>query len=125
MSHVIAGLLIVVGLLNLAPVLGVLSVARLEQLYGLTIDHGDLGILMRHRALLFGLLGAFIIASAFQQVLRPTAIVGGFVSMLGFIVIALPGRPYGAAIHKLVLADAFGSVLLLVAAVLLAATSGD
>ena len=120
MKYAIMAILVVVGLLNLAPVVGVVSVARLQAMYGVTIDQGDLGILMRHRALLFGLLGALIIASAFWPALRAAAIIAGFVSMLGFIAIALPAPAFGPAIRNLIVADAIGAGLLVVVVGLMA-----
>ena len=120
MKYAIMALLIAVGLLNLAPVVGVVSVARLQAMYGVTVDQGDLGILMRHRALLFGLLGALIIASAFYPALRAAAIIAGFVSMLGFIAIALPAPAFGPAVRNLIVADAIGAGLLIVAVALMA-----
>ena len=64
MQKAIAGLLIVVGLIQIAPVTGVLGADRLSELYGLSFDEPNLAILMRHRAVLFGLLGAFLIYAA-------------------------------------------------------------
>lgn len=120
MKYAIMALLIAVGLLNLAPVVGVVSVTRLQAMYGVTIDQDDLGILMRHRALLFGLLGALIVASAFYPALRAAAIIAGFVSMLGFIAIALPAPAFGPAIRNLIVADAIGAGLLVVVVGLMA-----
>ena len=61
----IALLLIIVGLINMIPVLGVLSAQRLQGLYGLAELDSELSLLLRHRALLFGLLGSVIVFSAF------------------------------------------------------------
>ena len=58
------------GLINLYPAMGLLGAAQLESLYGLPFTGEDLLLLMRHRALLLGLLGAFIIGAAFQKTWR-------------------------------------------------------
>ena len=86
MERFISAILIIVGLTNLLPVIGVISAESLASLYGFATLQGDLLILMRHRALLFGILGAFIIYSAFRRELQPSAILMGLVSMLGFII---------------------------------------
>jgi hypothetical protein len=52
-------MLTVVGIIHQLPLTGVLSVSRLQVLYGVTITDPNLEILMRHRAVLFGILGAF------------------------------------------------------------------
>jgi len=118
MQIAIAALLVVVGLLNLAPVIGIVSVARVQALYDVPIEHGDLGILMRHRALLFGLLGLLIIVSAWHVPLRPAAIVAGLVSMVGFVAIAMASGPYGGAIRNVVIADVVGAGLLVLVVIL-------
>ena len=118
MQYVIAAILVVVGLINLSPVIGVLSAEQLARLYGVSLDSPDLLILMRHRALLFGLLGSLIIAAAFRPALQLFACVAGLVSMLGFIVIAYSVGNYGDAIGTVVIADLIASVGLFVVLVL-------
>ncbi|MDR3499456.1 MAG: hypothetical protein P4L72_09540 [Parvibaculum sp.] len=118
MSIAIAAILLLVGLLNFYPVIGAVGAARLAALYGLPIEGPDLAILMRHRALLFGLVGAFIVSAAFAPGLRVPAFIAGFVSMGGFIWIARSEGTYGRHIRKVVIADIAGSAALLVAAAL-------
>lgn len=118
MKYLIAGILIVVGLINISPVIGVLSADQLSRLYGISLDGPDLIILMRHRAVLFGLLGALIIAAAFRPALQSVACSAGLVSMLSFIVIAYSVGNYGAAIGNVILADVVASVGLIAVLVL-------
>lgn len=66
MRHVASAMLFIVGVIHLLPLSGVLGAERLGLLYGLQFHEPNLAILMRHRAVLFGLLGAFFIAAAFQ-----------------------------------------------------------
>ena len=62
MEKVVTGLLILVGIIHLLPVSGVLGVERLAVLYGITLEEPNLEILMRHRSVLFGLLGLFLLS---------------------------------------------------------------
>ena len=117
-KYMIAAILVVVGLINISPVIGVLSADQLSRLYGVSLDSPELTILMRHRALLFGLLGALIIASAFRPALQLLACMAGLVSMLGFIVIAYSVGNYSASIGNVVLADAIASAGLIAVLVL-------
>jgi hypothetical protein len=117
-SKIVSTLLIIVGLINFIPVIGVVSGAGLESMYGVALQDGNLIILMRHRALLFGLLGALIVAAAFRTELWPAAYLAGFVSMLGFIALAYAQGDFGPFIRKIVIADIVASVLLAVAAIL-------
>jgi hypothetical protein len=77
----------------------------LNSLYGLRVDDPNLQILMRHRAVLFGLLGGLIFVAAFRQSLQPLAFVAGFVSLLSFLVIAFDVGGYNAALQRVVTAD--------------------
>lgn len=118
MNRVVSALLISVGLVNFLPVAGVLSAQVLASAYGIPAPAGDLLILLRHRALLFGILGALIIVSAFRRHLQPAAILAGLVSMLGFIALALGPGEYGAELRKVVIIDAIALVALAAAAFL-------
>ena len=116
-------LILVVGLINLLPVSGALSADRLEALYGLRFDEPNLLILMRHRAVLFGITGGILIASAFHVPLRPVGFTVGLVSMLSFVAVALLIGGYKDELRRIVVVDVIASVALL-AAVLLSAAGG-
>ncbi len=84
----VALMLLLAGLVNGFPIAGVLSGSMLERLYGMAITDPDLTILLRHRAVLFGLLGALLISAIFVQGWRGLAITAGLVSMLSFCALA-------------------------------------
>lgn len=112
MERVAKAILIIVGIINAFPVVGVVSADVLTRLYGIGVLDGDLLILMRHRALLFGILGALLFASAFKRRLRAAAIIAGLVSMVGFVVLALLEGDFGSKIGNVVLIDVVASVAL-------------
>lgn len=118
MEHLIDGILIVVGLINLAPAAGVVSRRRLEQMYGVEIVGADLTLFMRHRASLFGLLGGLIIAAAFVPALEPWAVIAGLFSMLGYVALSLAESGHGAIVRRLVIIDVAASVALAVVPIL-------
>jgi len=62
--------LLLVALIHLMPLLGVLGPTRLALLYGLDFNDPNLAILMRHRAVLFGLLGTYFACAAFRRPLQ-------------------------------------------------------
>ncbi|QGX40745.1 phosphopantetheine adenylyltransferase [Permianibacter aggregans] len=111
-------LLIAVGLVNVLPVVGVLSASILADAYGIAAPEGDLLILMRHRALLFGIVGGIILTAAFRRHLQPTAIIVGLVSMLGFIVLAVISNEFGTKIQNIVMVDTIASLTLVTVALL-------
>ncbi len=105
MKYFVSAMLVVAGVIHLLPLGGVLGAERLASLYGVAIDDTNLLILMRHRAVLFGLLGALLVIAAFRPSLQPVAIAAGFVSAASFLLIALSGGDYNAALAQVVTAD--------------------
>ena len=122
MSQVITGLLIVVGLINILPVLGVLSADRLAQAYGVPVAAADLEILLRHRALLFGVLGGFILYAAVLPAFQPAAMTMAAISMVGFALLVWSVGGYNANLARVLAIDVVGIVCLAIAAGLSLAT---
>lgn len=114
-ERLICGLLLVVAIIHLMPLVGVLSPERLHSLYGLSFEQPDLQILMRHRAVLFGLLGAFIAWAAFHPALQPLAFIAAGLSIASFFALAFGTGAYGPAIHKIIIGDIVAAVALLAA----------
>jgi len=106
------------ALVNLAPTPGALSAARMEAAYGVTIAGSDLEILMRHRALLFGVVGGLLLAACFRTGLRPLAAAVGLFSMLSFGIVVLAVGDANPALQRLAGSDLVASAVL-VAGVLL------
>jgi hypothetical protein len=111
-------LLVGVGLLNLVPVIGVLSAEQLTNMYGIGIDSVDLETLMRHRAVILGLIGGFLLFAAFRPALQVAAASIGLVSMSSFVILACLVGDNGVQIEKVVIADIAGSVAAAIALVL-------
>lgn len=115
LERTIAVLLIVVGVINVIPVIGVLSAQRLQDLYGLAALDSQLTLLLRHRALMFGLLGSVIILSAFVPALRLISYPLALLSMLGFIVLAPPAGSLNPELLGVIRADWVGIAVCLLA----------
>ena len=105
MKYLVSAMLIVVGVIHLLPLGGVLGSGKLTSLYGLDFNEQNLEILMRHRAVLFGLLGAFMVFAAFKPAYQTIAFVGGFISVLSFLYLAWSVGGYNAQVGRVVLAD--------------------
>jgi len=104
-DRVISALLVVAAVIHLVPVSGVLSAQRLTALYDLPFQEPNLEILMRHRAVLFGLLGVVLLAAACMPALQPVAFAGGFVSVISFLVIAASVGGYNGAVRRIFVGD--------------------
>ncbi|MGJ8669471.1 MAG: hypothetical protein ACSHXK_08290 [Oceanococcus sp.] len=111
-------LLLVAGLINFVPVFGVFGGRRLQAAYGLDIADSNLQILLRHRAVLFGLVGGFMLYAAYCVSYRPAAYAMGFISMLSYLWLCWQVGDANRALKKIAAVDAVGLVAL-VAAVLL------
>ena len=96
----IVAVLLAVGVVNALPAVGLLSAGRLQALYGFHISDGGLLLLMRHRALLFALLGGFVLASVFVPAWRLQAMVAALASMLGYLALGWPAETLSPALRK-------------------------
>jgi hypothetical protein len=60
---------------------------------------------MRHRAVLFGLLGLFLLFAAFRPPFQTIAFIAGFVSVVSFLWLAWSVGGYNAQVARVFLAD--------------------
>ena len=105
MNHLVSAMLIIVGLIHLLPLSGVLGGEKLSALYGLSVNEPNLVILMRHRAVLFGLLGAFFVFAAFRREFQPLAFIAAYVSVISFLYLSWSTGNYNAQIARVFTAD--------------------
>jgi hypothetical protein len=105
MRYVIATMLILVGIIHLLPLSGVFGSERLASLYGLSFQEPNLAILMRHRAVLFGLLGLFLLYASFRPALQTMAFTAGFISVVSFLWIAASVADYNSQVAKVFAVD--------------------
>jgi len=107
-----------VGVINFLPVIGVLSAEKLSGAYSVELIGNDIIILMRHRALLFGLVGGFILYSVFKPSYQSAAMVMAAISMLGFLYFVWASGDYNASTSKIATIDLVGIVCLVIVSVL-------
>lgn len=112
MRRFVSAMLIVVGIIHWLPVPGVLGAERLMSLYGISFSDPGLLLLMQHRAVLFALLGLFLVYAAFRPALQPLAFAAALVSVVSFMGLAWPPGIQSAAIRRIFLADVVALVCL-------------
>jgi hypothetical protein len=118
-------LLGLVGLIHLLPASGLFSAAQLQRLYAVGPLNDDLVLLLRHRALLFGLLGIFAITATWQtRFWWPAAVMNG-ISIFGFILLAWPQLGHNTLIDRVFYVDIAAIVALVIACLLFHFASGD
>ena len=110
--------LLIVGLINLLPVIGLFGKAKLESTYQIKITSDALVLLMQHRALLFGLIGGYVIYSVWNTSYQTPALVLAAVSMIGFVVLMQLSNVDNPALMKVLYVDYIGIFALIVATLL-------
>lgn len=118
MQRSITVLFSIVGVIHLLPLSGVVGNEQLNTLYGLPLEEANISILMRHRAVMFGLFGVFFIYAGFKRQYQMLGFIAGFVSVLSFVALSWSTGDYNEAIHRVVVADVVASICLSLAAVL-------
>jgi uncharacterized BrkB/YihY/UPF0761 family membrane protein len=109
-------MLIVAGIIHVLPLAGVLGPERLAALYGLDFSEPNLAILMRHRAVVIGLLGVFLLYAACRPSQQPVAFVAGLISAAAFLGLAWATGGYNSLMAKVVAADVVALACLIIGA---------
>lgn len=112
MCFVVPVVLMLVAVVHALPVAGVLGAGKVAQLYGIPVDDPNLALLLRHRAVLFGLLAAFLAYAAFRPELHRLALLAALVSVASFLVLSQMVGGYNAALATVVRVDMVALVLL-------------
>jgi hypothetical protein len=86
-------------------------------LYGIPVAEPNLVILMRHRAVLFALLGVFLLVAAVRPAWQPAALAAGFVSVGSFLWLAWSVGGTNAQLARVVTADVVALACLVVGVV--------
>lgn len=115
---IVSGLLLIVGLLNLTPVIVFFLPERTASLYGIDLAGTELTVLMRHRAILLGLLGAALIYAAFRRDVLVPVIIAAFIGKLAFLFLTYSSPGVNAEIGRVAVFDIVAVVLLAVALIL-------
>jgi hypothetical protein len=105
MQLIVKAALILAGVIHLIPLSGVLGPAQLSRLYGVVIDDPNVIVMLRHRAVLFGLVGSGFIAAAFVPAMIWPGIIAGLVATLSFIALAWTAPSINAELTRVVIAD--------------------
>lgn len=105
MKKFAAGLVIIVGLINLGPIIGVMGQGALEKLYGISSVSPDVLLLLRHRAILLAIIGALLIGAVFWTSARGTATAAAYVSMMSYVILFVMADVESAALIKVYYVD--------------------
>ena len=112
MQSIATIMLLIVAAIHALPLLGAFGEKHLSGLYGISLGDPDLAILMRHRAVLFGLLGALLFVAALTPPLRLAGFVAGAVSVGSFLLLAWHVGGYNDHLRKVFATDVIAAVCL-------------
>lgn len=116
MRFVVPGVLLLVAAIHWLPLAGALSADRLGAIYGIVVDEPNLELLLRHRAVLFGILAAFLSWAAFHPSLHRLALLGGMASVASFLWLGWSIGPINSHLSTVFRVDMLALVLLTIGA---------
>ncbi|MEO0997909.1 MAG: phosphopantetheine adenylyltransferase [Pseudomonadota bacterium] len=111
-DHIANLLLAAVAVVHLLPLAGVAGVERLAALYGIRVDDAGLELLLRHRAVLFGVIGGVLLAGVWRPEYRTLACAVGLVSVVSFLLLAAMSGGLNDALRRVVVVDVVAAVAL-------------
>lgn len=115
--------LLLAALVHVLPIAGLVR-RRLPALYGIAPPDDGTALLLRHRAISFGLLAALLAAGAFVPSLDRVARAAGVTSAASFVVLAWPWGRLSPSLRRVVVADLVAIVALALASIVGDGASG-
>jgi len=112
--------LFIAGVINLLPSVLAFLPDKISKSYGIEIPNENYELLLRHRAILFGIIGGLMIYSAVAKKHYEVSTVIGLISMISFIVLFFQiGGDINSDLKKVMTIDIVGTVILCIGFILL------
>jgi len=107
--------LFLAGIINFIPSILAFLPKKINQSYGVEVPNQNYELLLRHRAVLFGIIGSVMIFSAVSQLYYELSVIIGMVSMVSFIILfkGIKGT-INSELTKVMKIDIVGIIILLV-----------
>jgi len=106
--------LFIAGVINFIPSILAFLPNKISESYGITIPDANYELLLRHRAILFGLVGGLMIFSALSKKHYNLAFVIGMISMVSFLILfKLVSGDVNSELEKVMKIDIVGIIILL------------
>lgn len=112
-DKIVSGILIIVGIINILPLIVFFDVTKTVGLYGVPIEGDSLIIMMRHRGVLLSILGIALITAAFKPDFRIFVIALTLISKFTYIFLTFTSPSYTPEIKQVALIDVGASAALL------------
>jgi hypothetical protein len=79
--------LFLTGIVNILPTLGAFVPSKMKDAYGIDMPDANFELLLRHRAVLFGIIGGFMLYAAITKNHLTLASIIGLMSMISFLIL--------------------------------------
>jgi flagellar biosynthesis protein FlhB len=112
--NIAIALLVVIGMLTASPSITAFHPSGITALYGVAFENDAALLLVRHRQIILGLLGATLVCGAFFVPLRMMAITINILSKSAFLGISLTTSNLTPGLQRIVYFDLVSVVLLLI-----------
>jgi hypothetical protein len=111
--------LFIAGLINLLPSLLAFLPEKIAKSYGIDIPNSNYELLLRHRAVLFGIIGGLMIYSAIAKKHYEIATTAGLISMTSFIILYfLIDKGINSELKKVMIIDVVATAILCIGLIL-------
>lgn len=114
--NVAIALLVMFGMLTASPSITAFNPSSITTLYGVALENNAVLLLVRHRQIMLGLLGAMLVCGAFFSSLRMLAIAINVLSKSSFLALSLIASTLTPGLQRIVYFDVVAIVLLLLSA---------
>ena len=105
--------LFLAGIINLLPAFLAFIPDKISISYGIELPNGNYELLLRHRAILFGIIGGLMIYSAIAKKYYTIATSVGLISMVSFILLFfLIGKDINSELKNIMIVDIVASFIL-------------
>jgi hypothetical protein len=107
--------LFLTSIVNILPALGAFLPSKMKNAYGIDVSDANFELLLRHRAVLFGIVGGLMLYAAITQSVLSLASIIGLISMISFLFLYFTiGKQINEALTKVMKIDAVATLVLLI-----------
>jgi hypothetical protein len=104
--------LFLAGVINFIPSSLAFLPKKINASYGINVTDGNLELLLRHRAVLFGIIGGLMIFSAISKRYYDLSVIIGSISMVSFVILYYSIGTINDELKKVMLFDVAAIVVL-------------